>query len=173
MSGLLYSATVPSFLQMLPQMAALIDKAEAHCTANGLPPGELLNARLADDMWHLSLQFRSCWSHSSDAVDSALSGTRNVDYTEPPADFGYLRRRIGEAITRLREVNPDDLDRVQDGEVNIRAGEHRLKFAVPDYLMRFALPNFYFHCSIAFAILRNQGLQIGKADFLGPLPLKA
>jgi len=172
MAGSLHSATVPQFLQMLPQMAGLIDKAEAHCAETGISAAELLNARLAEDMWPLSLQFRSCWSHSADAIDSALSGKREVDYTPPPEDFGYLRQRIAEAIARLEAVKPEDLDRVEGGEVNISAGEHRLKFAVPDYLLRFALPNFYFHCSIAFAILRNQGLQIGKADFLGPMPLK-
>lgn len=136
------------------------------------PPGDLLDAQLAEDMWPLSLQFRSSWSHSADAIDSALTGKRDVDYTEPPADFGYLRQRIGDAIARLETVKPDDLHRAEGGEVNISAGKHRLKFTAPDYLLHFALPNFYFHCSIAFAILRNQGLEIGKVDFLGPLPLK-
>jgi uncharacterized protein len=172
MPGSLYSASVPHFLRQLPQMAALVDKAEAHCAQSGIAPGELLRARLAEDMWHLSLQFRSCWSHSADAVDSALSGKREVDYSEPPDDFGYLRQRLDDAIARLEAVRPEDLDRVEEGEVSISAGEHRFRFTVPDYLLHFALPNFYFHCSVAHAILRNQGLRIGKADFLGPLPLK-
>ena len=171
MPGSLHAATVPQFLQLLPQMATLIDRAEAYCAENNIFPAELLGARLAEDMWPLSLQFRSSWSHSADAVDSALTGKREVDYAEPPADFGWLRERITDAIDRLEAVKPEALDRVADGEVNISAGEHRFKFAVPDYLVRFALPNFYFHCSIAFAILRSQGLQIGKRDFLGPLPV--
>jgi len=154
-------------------MVALVDKAEAHCAERGIAPGELLNARLAEDMWNLALQFRSCWSHSADAVDSALSGKRDVDYTEPPADFAFLRERLNDAIARLEAVTPEQIDSVESGEVVINAGEHRLKFAVPDYLLHFAQPNFYFHCSIAHAILRNQGLQIGKGDFLGPMPLKA
>ena len=89
MPGLLYPATIPHFLQLLPQMVELVQKAEAHCAEQGMAPQELLEARLADDMWHLSLQFRSCWSHSADAVDSALTGVREVDYTEPPADFRF------------------------------------------------------------------------------------
>jgi hypothetical protein len=153
-------------------MATLIDKAEAYCAENDISPAELLSARLAEDMWPLSRQVRGIWSHSADAVDSALTGKREVDYAEPPADFGWLRERITDATAQLEAVRPEDLDRVEGGEVNISAGERRLKFAVPDYLVRFALPNFYFHCSIAFAILRSQGLQIGKGDFLGPLPLK-
>ena len=173
MPGSLYSATVPHFLARLPQMVALVDKAEAHCAQHGLAPEALLGARLADDMWNLALQLRSCWSHSADAVDSALSGRRDVDYAEPPADFAFLRQRLNQAIARLEAVTPDQLEQARGGEVAISAGEHRLKFAVPDYLLHFALPNFYFHCTIAFAILRNQGLKIGKGDFLGPLPLKA
>lgn len=172
MTGSIYDATVPQFLDRLVQMVALIDKAQDHCAANGIAPAELLGARLADDMWHLSLQFKSCWSHSADAVDSALSGKRDVDYAEPPADFGYLRQRLADAIARLQAITPGDLERVRDGTVKISAGEHRLEFTVPDYLVRFALPNFYFHCSIAFAILRNRGLRIGKGDFLGAMPLK-
>lgn len=173
MSGTLYDATVPQFLDRLPQMVALVGKAEEHCAANGIAPADLLGARLADDMWHLSLQFKSCWSHSADAVESALSGRRDVDYAEPPSDFAYLRQRLTDAITRLQAVTSDELESARDGTVKISAGEHRLEFAVPDYLIRFALPNFYFHCSVAFAILRNRGLAIGKSDFLGPMPLKS
>lgn len=172
MSDSLHSATVPHFLRQLPQMITLVDKAEAHCAQEGLSPRDFLAARLAEDMWHLLLQFRGCWSHSADAVDSALSGMREVDYTEPPADFDFLRQRLEDAVARLRAVTPEELDRVAGGEVNISAGEHRFTFGTQDYLVHFALPNFYFHCSIAYAILRNQGLQIGKSDFLGPLPLK-
>lgn len=172
MTGSLHAATIPHFLRQLPQIALLIDKAEAWCAESGTSPDELMSARLAEDMWPLSLQFRSCWSHSADAVDSALTGKRDVDFTEPPADFGWLRERNADAIARLEAIIPADLEAVEGGEVNISAGQHRLKFAVPDYLLHFALPNFYFHSSIAFAILRNQGVQIGKADFLGPLPLR-
>ncbi|MDG2004059.1 MAG: DUF1993 domain-containing protein [Novosphingobium sp.] len=172
MSGSLHAATVPHFLRQLPQMVALLDKAEAFCAEKAISPVELLGARLADDMWPLSLQFRSCWSHSADAVESALAGKRDVDFTEPPADFEWLREQLTEAIARLEAVSPEDIDRVKDGEIKIAAGEHRLKFAVPDYLVDFALPNFYFHSSIAYAILRSRGVQIGKADYLGSLPLK-
>lgn len=171
MSGTLYDATVPQFLDRLPQMVVLVIKAEEHCAATGMAPADLLGARLADDMWHLSLQFKSCWSHSADAVESALSGRRDVDYAEPPADFAYLRHRLTDAIARLQAVVPSEVEQASDGTVKISAGEHRLEFAVPDYLVRFALPNFYFHCSMAYAILRSRGLQIGKGDFLGPLPL--
>ena len=168
----LHAATVPHFLRQLPQMVALVDKAEAFCATNPMSAEDLLNARLAEDMWPLLLQFRGGWSHSADAIESALSGSREVDYTEPPADFAWLHQRLTQAVEQLQAVTPEQLERVEDGEVKISAGEHRFTFGTRDYLVHFALPNFYFHCSIAHAILRNQGLQIGKSDFLGPLPLK-
>jgi hypothetical protein len=169
----LYSATVPHFLQILPQVSLLIDKAEAHCRANGLSPAVLLDARLAEDMWPLSGQLRACWSHSADAVDSTLSGTRSPDFSElPNDDFGFFKQRIEAAIARLGTIRPADVDQAEDNEVAFKVRDLDLRFSGLDYLLKFALPNFFFHSSMAYAILRNQGFEIGKRDYVGALPLK-
>lgn len=173
MSVSLYSTTVPLFLQILPQMSALADKAEAHCKEKGLAPEALLGARLAEDMWPLSGQFRACWSHSADAVDSLLSGERVLDFSEQPNDFGYFRKKIEGAIVQLRTVRPADVDLAEDNEVAFKAASREFRFTGHDYLLKFALPNFFFHSSMAYAILRNQLFAIGKIDYLGAPPLKA
>ncbi len=168
----LHSATVPHFLQILPQVSALIDKAEAHCAARGLPPEALLGARLAEDMWPLSGQLRACWAHSADAVDSLLSGTRTPDFSDLPSDFAFFKKRIEGAIVQLGTVRPADVDLAEDNEVAFKVRDMELRFAGLDYLLKFALPNFFFHSSMAYAILRNQGFEIGKRDYVGAMPLK-
>ena len=173
MSVSLYSATVPHFLNILPQMALLIDKAEAHCTEKGLPPEDLLGARLAEDMWPLSWQFRACWSHSADAVETTLSGERSPDFSDVPNDFGYLRQRINDAIMRIGAVRPADVDLAEDNHVKFFVRDLTLEFTGHDYLLKFALPNFFFHSSMVYAILRHRGFAIGKRDYIGAMPLKA
>lgn len=168
----LYSATVPHFLQILPQVSALIDKAEAHCKEGGLAPEAILGARLAEDMWPLSGQLRACWSHSADAVDSLLSGERLLDFAEQPAEFAYFKQRIEAAIVRLGTVRPADVDLAEDNEVAFTVGERTYRFTGLDYLLKFAMQNFFFHSTMVYAILRNQGFAIGKIDYLGSLPLK-
>ena len=168
----LYSATVPHFIQILPQVSALIDKAEAHCAAKGLPPEALLGARLAEDMWPLSGQLRACWAHSADAVDSTISGERTPDFSELPNDFAFFRQRIEAAIVHLGTVRPADVDLAEDNEVAFNVRDMSLRFTGIDYLLKFALPNFFFHSSMAYAILRNQGFEIGKRDYIGAMPLK-
>ena len=168
----LYSATVPHFLKILPQVAALIGRAQAHCAAKGLPAGEILNARLAEDMWPFSWQIRACWSHSIDAVESTLSGERKPDFSDLPEDFDFLRQGIDDAIIRLGAVRPADVDLAEDNDVSFKVRDLKMEFTGRDYLLNFALPNFFFHSTTAYAILRNQGFEIGKRDYLGALPLK-
>jgi len=172
MSVSLYSATVPVFLQILPQVAALLDKAEAHCSENRLAPETLLNARLAEDMWPFSWQIRACWLQSADAVDSALSGERSPDFSEIPPVFAPLRQGIAGAIARLETINPAVLDGAEDNDVSFKVRDMSLDFTATNYLLHFALPNFFFHSSMAYAILRNQGFELGKRDYLGALRLK-
>lgn len=168
----LYSATVPHFLKILPQVSALLQKAEDHCARQGLPPGDVLNARLAQDMWPFSWQIRACWSHSIDAVESTLSGRRDPDFSEVPEDFDFLQTRIDDAIVRLGTVRPADVDLAEDNDVTFSVRDLKLEFTGRDYLLNFALPNFFFHSSTAYAILRNRGFEIGKRDYLGALPTK-
>ena len=168
----LYAATIPTFLQILPSVGALCDKGAAWCAENDMPEAELLQARLAEDMWPFAAQVRAVWLHSADAVAGVQKGETGPDFSDPPADFATLRRGIDRAIASLAATSANTIDALVGQDTCFRFGERRLDFLVEDYLLSFALPNFCFHATTAYAILRNRGLDIGKREFLGALRLK-
>jgi hypothetical protein len=168
----LYAATVPTFLQILPSMGTLVDKAEAWCREQGVPEADLLQAQLADDMWPFANQVRAAWLHSAGAIKGVCKGETVPDFSDPPADFATLRARIDEAVASLKAVKPETIDALVGKDTCFRIGERRMDFLVEDYLLTFALPNFFFHATTAYAILRSRGLDVGKRDFLGGLKLK-
>jgi hypothetical protein len=169
----LYSATVPTFLQILPSVSALCDKGAQWCEEKGLDEAELVQARLAEDMWPFAMQVRSTWLHSADAIDGARKGECAPDFTEPPGTFAGLKARVDEAIGRLEAVTTEAVDGLVGRDTCFRIGERRMDFTAENYLLSFALPNFFFHATAAYAILRSRGLPLGKRDFLGGLRLKA
>jgi hypothetical protein len=169
----LYDATVPLYLQVLPAIGGLIDKAEAHCREAGLPDSALSEASLAPDMWHFARQVQIACMHSAAAVEGALSGKLTPDFTPPATDFASLRARVADAIARLKTITPAQLEAVIGRDTVFAMGEtRRFDFTAEDFLLSFALPNFTFHATTAYAILRMKGLPIGKGDFLGKIRMK-
>ncbi len=168
----LYSATVPTFLQILPAIGGLVDKAAAWCAEGGKPERELLQARLAEDMWPFATQVRAVWLHSGGAVEGVQRGETSPDFSEPPATFAALKAGIDAAIAKLQAIRPEELDALTGQPMAFKIGDRSLDFHAEDYLLTFALPNFFFHATTAYAILRSRGLDIGKRDFLGGLRLK-
>jgi uncharacterized protein len=168
----LYAATVPTFLQILPSVSALCDKGEQWCKEQGVDESQLTQARLAEDMWPFTAQVRSTWLHSADAIDGVQKGETSPDFTDPPGSFAELKARVDDAIVRLEAVSPEVVDGLVGKHMCFSIGERRMNFTAEDYLLSFALPNFFFHATTAYAILRSRGLPIGKRDFLGSLRLK-
>lgn len=168
----LHTATVGAFLQVLEPLSALLGKARAHCAEQGLPEIGLIQSRLADDMWPLDWQVRAAVLHSKAAIEALASGIATPDFSDPPADFAGLTAMVDGAIAALKAVDPAELEKMAANDVAFVIGERRLDFTGEDYLFSFAIPNFYFHTSMAYAILRNQGLAIGKRDFLGAVRTK-
>lgn len=169
----LYHATVPQFLQILQPVAGLVDKARAHCRANVLPDEALSEARLAPDMWVFAKQVLGAIQHSADAVAGVKVGETGPDLSPPPTSFDVLSERVEAAIAQLQAVKPEDLDAIAGNDTCFRFGERVMPFTVEDYMLSFALPNFFFHASMAYAILRKEGLDVGKRDFLGAPRMKA
>lgn len=167
MSVSLHTATVGVYLQILPQIAGLVDKAEAHCREKGLPAAALLDARLAPDMWNFSKQVMCSIQHSAGAVEGLRAGRTGPDMTDPPTEFAPLRQKVADAITLLQGVAPAEIDGAATRDVNFEFGSGKMEFQGEDYLLSFALPNFFFHSTSAYAVLRNLGLSIGKRNFLG------
>lgn len=167
MSVSLHTATVGLYLQILPQIARLVEKAEAHCREQGLAAEVLLDTRLAPDMWNFSKQVMCAVQHSAGAVLAVRTGRTGPDMSPPPTEFTPLRQIAADAIALLQGVEPGEIDAISGRDIVFEFGTGRMEFVGEDYLLSFALPNFLFHSTTAYAVLRNQGLSIGKLDFLG------
>jgi hypothetical protein len=165
LAGEFYDLAVPQFLQTLRAQAAIFGKAEAHCAERGLSEADWLAARLYPDMQPLAFQVRQLLNHSSGAIARLRGMTypRAVD----PADFAACRTMIQGGLDTLLAIAPQELDGAAMREVIFETPQGPLTFSGGGFLMSFAFPNFYFHASIAYALLRNRGLPIGKGDFLG------
>ncbi len=172
MSLSLYDACVPAFLQGLTPLGGLIDKASEHCAERSIDEAVLCGSSLAPDMWPFAKQVMSACQHSAGAVAGAMSGENGPDGTPGPRTFDALSQQVAAALESLNALTPSQLEAVEGGDVTFSFGERKMIFAVPDYLLSFAMPNFYFHMSMTYAVLRNQGLAIGKRDFLGKPRMK-
>lgn len=168
----LHAATVPSCLQLLDSTSALIDKTAAWCEANGTAPATLIGARLIDDMHPFAYQVKSARIHSIGAIEGVRAGTFSPDRATPPDSFAGLKDLIVETRTALAAIDPAEIDGFVGRDIRFVAGERSIAFRAEDFLLSFAQPNFYFHVTTAYAILRANGVPIGKRDYLGALRLK-
>ncbi|MCJ2178092.1 DUF1993 domain-containing protein [Novosphingobium album (ex Hu et al. 2023)] len=166
------SAFVATCLQALESLSGLVTCAEAHCTENNLPAESLTEARLAPDMWPFAKQIFEAGHHSARAVSGVRAGVFGPELAPAPTDFAALHAELAESITALRSITPGELDAIARNDTRFEFGSMRMDFTVEDFLLSFSLPNFFFHTTTAYAILRNLGLEIGKRDFLGKVRLK-
>ena len=168
----LYDAVVPSSRQILSAIDAVLDKAQAFCTEQGRSEQELIDARLAPDMLPFGYQVKSCMVHSIGAVEGAIAGSFSPDRSAWPSDFAGFHELIRNAMTRLDGVDRTTIDALVDRDVRFVAGDTSLPFTGADFLLSFSQPNFYFHATTGYAILRAQGVPLGKRDFIGTPRLK-
>jgi hypothetical protein len=169
MSFSLYDAVVPSNLQILDALDEVMEKAKSFCAERGSPEAELINTRLAPDMQPLGYQVKSCVVHSISAIEGARAGSLSPDWSDWPTDFDGLRSVLQRARAELHALDRNTVDRLTGADLNFVAGERKLPFNGANFLLSFSQPNFYFHATIAYAILRAQGVSLGKRDFLGVL----
>ena len=168
----LYSAVVPTYLQILESLSGLLDKGESFCSEKGIAPEQIIEARLADDMHPFAYQVKSAAVHSLGAIEGVRRGVFTPDMTEPPDSFAALKTRITEARSGLQAVTPGEVDGLMGRDMRFSFGERHIDFRAEDFLLSFSQPNFYFHATTAYDILRSQGVPIGKRDFLGRLRMK-
>ena len=168
----LYEAVVPSNLQILAAIDALLDKADAFCTAQGRAAPDLIDARLAPDMLPFGYQVKSCAAHSVGGIEGVRSGSFSPDMAPWPTDFASLHGVIQTAIASLQAMDREAFDALAETDTQFAFGETRMPFTGANFLLSFSQPNFYFHATTAYAILRAQGVKLGKRDFLGMPRLK-
>jgi hypothetical protein len=168
----LYDITVPSFRQTLGAMNGLLDKAAAHCAEKGAPEADLVNARLFEDMLPFSYQMKSTVVHSAGALSALSKGVFSPDTTPPPSTIAALKERVTAGLAALDAFAPSDINAFEGRDMNFEFREFKLPFTAENFLMSFSMPNFYFHATTAYDILRHKGVVIGKRDFTGQLRLK-
>ena len=167
MSLSMYQATIPVFIRGLRVVSALLEKAQAHVEEDGIVPEILLGAQLAPDMLDLTAQVQRASDTSKMSVER-LSGVPAPKFEDNEASFEQLQERIANTIAYIDSVNAGQMAGSAQKEVVLNWTDEGKKFSGDDYLLGFALPNFYFHVSMVHAILRNNGVAVGKLDYLGP-----
>ncbi|MCU6454700.1 DUF1993 domain-containing protein [Sphingomonas sp. A2-49] len=163
----LYDAVVPSNLQILAALDRLLDKAAAFCAERGEADADLIDARLAPDMLPFGYQVKSCAVHSIGGIEGVRAGAFSPDRSAWPTDFEGLHALLQSAMTRLAAFDRDTVDALADSDTHFAIGETRMPFTGANFLLSFSQPNFYFHATTAYAILRARGVKLGKRDFLG------
>jgi uncharacterized protein len=162
----MFQASVPAFLQMLNSLSAILGKAEAYAAERKIDPAVLLGYRLAPDMFPLARQVQIATDHAK-GCSARLAGVDVPKYADDETSFGALRERIARTIEFVEDFRPEDIDGSEERDIALTAGTRELRFKGQQYLVNFALPNFYFHVTTAYDILRHCGVPIGKRDFLG------
>jgi hypothetical protein len=162
----MYQASVPVFTRMLTNLAAILTKAEAHAAARKIEPGALLNARLFPDMLPFTRQVQLSCDFAKNTT-ARLAGAEIPKFPDEEASFAELQARIAKTIDYVKGFKPAQIDGSEGREIELPIGGQPMKFTGQEFLLNFALPNLYFHITTAYDILRHNGVEIGKRDFLG------
>jgi len=161
----LYDASIPGYVLMLKNLAALLEKAEAHAKSAGVDPATYLEARLAPDMAPLTKQIQL-------ASDAAKGGAARLAGIAPPSmpdtetTWVEVKDRIAKTIAFVSSITPEQLEGDDSRKIELVTPSRTLTFTARDFLLQFSLPNFHFHVVTAYGLLRSQGVPIGKMDYL-------
>ncbi|THK35808.1 DUF1993 domain-containing protein [Ensifer sp. MPMI2T] len=163
--------SIPAFEIGLTTLAALLDKAEAHAEAKGIDPTVLLNTRLFPDMFAFIRQVQSACDQAKNC-GARLAGVDPPRYEDSEKTIADLRARIAKTLAFVKSLDVKRIDAATDREITFPFGPGKCHMRGVHYLNHFALPNFYFHLTTAYDILRHCGVEIGKRDFLGAIPMR-
>ncbi|MET3433247.1 hypothetical protein ABIC71_002747 [Herbaspirillum seropedicae] len=165
MSLSLYQVSIPMLIHGLDTLSTLLEKAEQHAAQHQLDPNELLAARLYEDMYALSGQVQRA-SDTAKATASRLSGVAAPAFADDEASFDDLQARINKTIVFLESIPADAIDGQEERAVTMKLRGEERTMTAQHYLTAFGLPNFFFHVTTAYGILRHKGVKLGKMDFL-------
>jgi hypothetical protein len=163
----MYTASVPVFRQVLGSLAAILEKAESHADLKKIEPDALLQARLFPDMFPLLRQVQVATDFAKGTV-ARLGGVEVPRYEDSETDFAGLQARIAKVLAFIDSVPREDIEAGDVRQITIGSGDKQRQFdGGQTYLLHYSLPHFYFHATTAYAILRHNGVEIGKKDFIG------
>ena len=169
----LYEATVPSYRQILTAVGGLLGKAESYCAEQKLGAEEIIQARLAPDMLPFAYQVKATAVHSLGAIEGVRKGVFSPDMTPPPQTFSALKAQIVDTLAALETIEPLEINAFLGRDMRFAFGERQMNFTAENFLLSFSQPNFYFHATTAYDILRWKGLPLSKRDFTGRVRITA
>jgi hypothetical protein len=164
----LYTASVPVFIRYLTNLSTFLKKGETHADEKSIPHNTILNTKLHDDMAALAFQIQRA-SDSAKGAGARVSGGEAPSMEDNETTFADLYARIDKTVEYLKSIDPKSFDGKDDAEVTLKTPNKEYKFSGETYLLNFAIPNFYFHVTAAYAILRHAGVPVGKYDYLGTI----
>jgi uncharacterized protein len=168
----LYDATVANYLQILAAVGGYLEKSLTHFREKGIDSADIVETRLAPDMLPFRSQIVSVVHHSRGALEAAKNGVFVPPSGKPDLDYAALQALVTEARNELSALTPEAVNALAGRDVTFKLGDRALPFTTEGFLMSFSLPNFFFHATTAYDILRHKGAPLGKRDFLGKLKLK-
>ena len=164
----MYESSIPAFVQMLNNLSAIMDKAEAHAANRKIDAEVLLSYRLAPDMLPFVRQLQIAADLAKGAA-ARLAGVEVPKHDDTEKTFADLKARLAKTVAFVQSFKPSDIDGSEDRGISLTLGEHTMSFKGQPYLVHFVMPNFYFHCTTAYDILRHCGVELGKRDFIGTI----
>ncbi len=159
-------ASAPAFLRMLANLSAILDKAAANAAARKIDPSVFLHARLAPDMFPFVKQVQIACDFAKNTA-ARLAGIDIPKFEDTETSFDQLKERIAKTVAFVKGIGAAQIDGSEEKEITFPVGGQPMTFKGLSYLVDFALPNFYFHATAAYAILRHNGVDLGKRDFMG------
>ena len=169
----LYDLSVANYLQTLEAVAGFLEKGRAHFDTNHVDLDEIVETRLAPDMLPLRFQLQSVAHHSLGAIEGVKAGLFQPPPQAPAYDYGGLQKLVAEAREALQKLTPAEVNALEGKDVVFQIRDFKMPFTAEGFLLSFSLPNFYFHATTAYDILRMKGVPVGKRDFMGPMRLKS
>jgi hypothetical protein len=168
----LYDLSVASYLQTLGGVAGFLEKALAHFSANGVDPEAIVETRIHPDMLPFRFQLQSVAHHSLGAMEGVKQGLFQPPPQAPAYDYRGLQKLVADARAGLEKLTPAEVNALEGKDVVFQLRDFKMPFTAEGFLLSFSLPNFYFHATTAYDILRMKGAPLGKRDYMGQMRLK-
>ena len=162
----MYQASVPRFVNILGNLSNILDKAQAHVEAKKIDPLTLTSYRLFPDMLPMRFQVQNACDTAKGVV-ARLAGVEIPKHEDTEQSLVELKARIAKVIAFLKTITPEQIDGTEDKEIVIKRGDKETRYTGIQFLLGHATPNFYFHVTTAYNILRHNGIEIGKRDYIG------
>jgi len=162
----MYKASAPRFVNTLTNLSAILDKAQAHAEAKKIDPVALINFRLYPDMFPMKRQVQIACDTAKGAV-ARLAGVEIPKHEDTEETFAELKARIAKTIAFIETIKPAQIDGSEDKNIHLKLGPREVDYKGMQYLLGFVLPNFYFHVTTAYDILRHNGVELAKRDYIG------